>query len=541
MSSIQTATELKQADKAGVHTSTRALASSIGRNTLFGVAASVLQMGTRVVTVPIVIAYLGLDGYGIWSIIMTAAAHMRFGSAGVKSAFQKYVAEATGSNDYERTNRLISTGTLAMLILSLLALIPVAIFSRPLAVLAGVPDKFISATAGSISLLALIMVLANAGAAYEAIILGGHRIDIARKYNMIFATGEAAAIIVLLKLGYGLLAMSAVMATAEVIYVPLCYFTARRVLPEVHVSPRYLSSSVLRELITFGGSYQLVNVLEVLYAAILPITILKVCGADTAGIYGVVSRLTSAALMPHIAFLVPILSGSSMVFGTGSLEQMQLLLKKSFKATVGLAIFPLAFVAAYGTTIVLAWTGRADSAFRVTFWLMAAAGCFRALSSLGRVLYRASGKSLLDNIQQAVMILVLVLFSFMSRRLGYVGVLSGLTVAEFIGLLLMVTAVSGIMHGVHARMLIPDAVKLSAAILAVLVVGALVAGFPLALGATVRVHATYRLIVICLATGLAAWPALYLTKSISPAEVSAIRDVFDRNRHMKPATPLSNS
>ena len=86
------------------------LAASIGRNTLFGVVARATQVATRLVTVPIVIFHLGLGGYGIWSIIMTTAAYMRFGSIGVKSAFQKYVAEATGNGDFETTNKLLSTG-----------------------------------------------------------------------------------------------------------------------------------------------------------------------------------------------------------------------------------------------------------------------------------------------------------------------------------------------------------------------------------------------------------------------------------------------
>ena len=133
--------------------SSQKLAASIGRNTFFGIVASLVQMGTRFVTVPIVIGYLGLDGYGIWSIIMTIAVCMRFGSVGVKSAFQKYVAEATGSGDFVKANQLLSTGSAAMLVLSIIGLIPLAVFSDSLARLIGVPDHFLDSAAGSISVL----------------------------------------------------------------------------------------------------------------------------------------------------------------------------------------------------------------------------------------------------------------------------------------------------------------------------------------------------------------------------------------------------
>ncbi len=117
----------------------RELGPTIARNTIFGLVATLTYVATRLITVPIVIRYLGLDGYGIWSIIMVTAAYMRMGSAGVKCAFQKYVAEATGTGDYERANRLISTGTALMFVVSALAVTPIYFFSTQLAVLAGVP------------------------------------------------------------------------------------------------------------------------------------------------------------------------------------------------------------------------------------------------------------------------------------------------------------------------------------------------------------------------------------------------------------------
>ena len=148
------------------------VAASIGRSTLYGVVARIAQVATRLVTVPIVIAHLGLGGYGIWAILMTAAAYMRFGSVGIKSAFQKYVAEATGNGNFERTNELLSTGTAAMFCLSVVGLIPISLFSQKLAELGGVPPEFLKGAAYSISVLAIIMLLSNVGAAYEAIVIG---------------------------------------------------------------------------------------------------------------------------------------------------------------------------------------------------------------------------------------------------------------------------------------------------------------------------------------------------------------------------------
>ena len=48
----------------------------------------------------------------------------------------------------------------------------------------------------------------NVGAVFEAIVMGGHRIDIARRFNVGFAIAEALLIVTLLHYGFGLLAMA---------------------------------------------------------------------------------------------------------------------------------------------------------------------------------------------------------------------------------------------------------------------------------------------------------------------------------------------
>ena len=95
-----------------------------------------------------------------------------------QSAFQKYVAEATGNRDFDTANKLVSTGAISMLVLSLIGLIPVALFSQKVAAASGVPAEFLSAAAASIAVLACIYVVSNFGAAFEAIVMGGHHIDL---------------------------------------------------------------------------------------------------------------------------------------------------------------------------------------------------------------------------------------------------------------------------------------------------------------------------------------------------------------------------
>lgn len=502
------------------------LAASIGRNTLFGFLSNCAQVGTRLITVPIVIHYLGLGGYGIWNVIVAAATYMRFGSVGVKTAFQKYVAEATGDGNYERANRLLSTGCALMLVLSLLILIPVSLLSRSIAIWAGVPADFLVSAAGSISLLAWIMLIANVGAVYEAIVLGGHRIDLARKYGTVLTVAEAVAIVICLHFGFGLFTMAAIMSASELLYIACCYFVSHRVLPQVKIGIKWLDLNTLRELFRFAGSYQLLNFLEVFYGSIIPFAILRMFGADILGMFGIVTRVATSAGMLKDAFLTPILSGGAMVFASGSAARMQALITKSFKVTVALSLLPLGFIAAFGPTMAYAWTGELATGFRTCFWLVCLALLFRSISMLSFVLYRTSGKALLDNILQVLRSAALLCIVLLSRRLGFLGLLAGTAVTEFLGMCFMLVALGRTFDLFRAKVLIPDTARIIVASGVILGTGALVSYIPIPLDVSARVLSILKLGQICCGCLLVAWPALAYTGSMTPAESKTLFGAF---------------
>ncbi len=501
---------------------------SIGKNTLFGIVASVFQIGTRFVTVPLVISHLGLGGYGIWSIIMTAASYMRFGSVGLKSAFQKYVAEATGNGNYEHANQLLSTGSAAMLVLSLIGSGPIAIFSGPLAKMAGVPPEFLGSAARSLSVLGLTMVIANAGAAYEAIVSGCQRIDLARKFNTCLCVLEAGAIIAALKIGWGLLAMTVIMAASELVFVGCCAVACRRVAPEFKLLPKYISPAVWKELTRYAGSYQMVSVLQIIYGAIVPVATLRMFGANAAGVIALANRLVSPVTMCQSAFLVPILSSGAMIYASGAIDRMQALVVKSVRIMLGATFLPLALVSAFGSYLIKAWTNESDPRFLAVLVLTSVATVFSGLALLGLVLYRASGRALTDNIRELSRIFIIVLVTLGAARLGLYGVLGGVALAELIGMIIMIFAIAKILPGFHPAVLLPTTVKMIAATAATTVFAAIAAGVVPDIVANARTEAAIRLGIAGLIVLVFGYPIFRAFGAIDKSEALAIVSVIKK-------------
>ena len=495
------------------------VASSIGRNTLFGVAGTIIHVLTRIVVVPVMIRHLGLDGYGIWAVLMSIAAYITLGGAGVKSAFQKYVAEATGNGDFDRASRLLSTGSAAVLSISVVVLVPLGILSTYLASATGVPSAFIHEASLSIRILAITAIFGNLSQTYQSIITGAHRIDLLQKIYFVLEPLSALTMMILLYLKFGLFGICAVFCIFQVAGGVLLYYYAQRVMPSIHVAPRFVSKSVLKELFRFGGSYQLVSMLEQLYAMVLPVATLRFFGANAAGVFALAARLVGFATMIQGSYLQALLSGGSMVYASGSTEMTQAFVRNSFKAMAALSVLPLAFIALYGTKIAFVWTGKADPLLHGAILLLCAGGICRSLSSLFRVLYRVSGGAVMDNAQLILgLVLAFLLWPF-GPKIGFYGMVGGVNfVGQLIGLLFMSMSLTSRFKGFHALALATILLRFCVAAGIILGASALALYVNFSWEVTPRLHDTIQLIAAATISLLLTVPALLFTGSVTRSE-----------------------
>lgn len=509
--------------------SSRALTASIGKNTLFGVGGNLVHVLARIVVVPVMIRHLGLDGYGIWAVLMSIAAYITLGGAGVKSAFQKYVAEATGTGDYDRASWLLSTGTAAVLLLSVVVLVPLAVFSHSLAVAVGVPASFLVPASQAIRYLAITAIVVNVSQTYQSILMGAHRIDLREKLNVVLDLLNAAATIALLYAGFGLLAIAVVFCVYQIAGGLLWYLYSRRILPEVRITSKFVTRTVVKELVRFGASYQLVSMLELLYAAVLPVAILKFFGANAAGVFALAARLVSFATLIQGSYLQAILSGGSLVYASGSAEQNNAFIVKSFKAMVVLSVLPLAFIALYGAKIAFVWTGKTDPLLEGAVCLLCAGSMCRSLSSLFRVLYRVSGGAVMDNAQLLLGLGVAFLLWPFGPRIGFFGLVGGVNVVgQFLGLILMALSLSSRFKGFSASTLAPTLLRFCIAAAVILGASAVALYLKFSWGINPRILDTIRLLTAAGISLLVAVPALLFTGSVSRSEARTMLNTVSR-------------
>src|SRR5580704_14585226 len=70
-------------------------------------AAKGVSIGTLLVTVPLTLAYLGKERYGLWMTISSLVAIFGFADLGMGASLKTLLAAADGRNDCEEAQRLV--------------------------------------------------------------------------------------------------------------------------------------------------------------------------------------------------------------------------------------------------------------------------------------------------------------------------------------------------------------------------------------------------------------------------------------------------
>jgi O-antigen/teichoic acid export membrane protein len=222
------------------------------------------------------------------------------------------------------------------------------------------------------------------------------------------------------------------------------------------------------------------------------------------------------------------------VFASKSVAEMQRLIAKATKVTLAVTLFPISFIAVFGTLILYAWTGTTNPAYELALCLVSLYAFFGSLSLLGLVLYRVSGHALLDNIRQVLRIVSVLAVGLFARHLGFAGVLAGLAGAELIGMIFMGYAVATTFEGFSVKSVARDFMKLAAATAIILAVGTLASRIPLPQMASARLQVSLRLGLACLGCLVATWPAVYLTGSVTAGEKRMLMEIL-LPRRFRPA------
>jgi O-antigen/teichoic acid export membrane protein len=410
-------------------------ARKVVRNTLFNYLAIISVTLVRFIAMPILIHGLGRDRYGIYATVTSVVGYVGLLDLGIGISLTKFVAEYYARRDFRRLNEMLST--------SLLLYIGLGVVGS--AILVGFSSLFVQHvfeipvslwTEGRyvfwISAVSLFNGLTLG--IFGNLLNGIQRQDVARTIAIGNSVITYAGSILLIKLGYKLVAFMLFATFMDVLSFLIQMWVAKRMLPEVRFFPRIFRKKELKQIANFSFA-MFINQLAARNMGVLDKLILGIfLPIANVTLYSVGFTLASFAARVPSAVSLASLPAASELMAQDRLHAVHQLILRGIKYTALLAVPLFTVMSVMAPDIVRLWMGEgyALSARVLQFLLI---GYFwLTLSFSGASVMIGIGKPYINTFYALAQILLCSSLSIvMVQFFGVLGAAAGSAMAYSIG------------------------------------------------------------------------------------------------------------
>ncbi|MCB5197344.1 lipopolysaccharide biosynthesis protein [Deefgea salmonis] len=289
------------------------MSTAFHRVALESMIARALYLISRLALPPLVLSYVGLAEYGLWSIAFVLVGYLGISVSGLATVYVREIALAHDRDDALYASKMLSTGVaLAMLVGGIFCTL-VAIFMPMLLSWFKITPQ-LHALAANLLLLTCLIFLADLTLGAWGYVLNGlkliheqQRIWVA---SFILEWCVAAALLVL---GQGINALLWAFSLRYALSISLSWWRVKKAWPALSLRPKYISKQHLQPFLNLGLRAQLSDSWALLLHSADRVIVGLNFGAAYAGLMDLGSKLPatatsitsgiSQALMPHAASL----------------------------------------------------------------------------------------------------------------------------------------------------------------------------------------------------------------------------------------------
>ncbi|EZI26207.1 O-antigen export protein [Pseudomonas veronii subsp. inensis] len=330
--------------------------SQVKKSVIYKAAA----VAASFISVPIMLRYLGNEGYGIWSTLLTLMSWVVFFDLGIGNGLRNKLAESIATNTPDKARAYISScyswigvisGTLCITLIIASGFVPwQKVFNTTL-----LDDSYLSTVVGT----SIFFVLTNFWISLV---------------NQILGSIQKSSLIVLGQLisnAGGLLAVYILYLTTSpsLLYMTISYglslCAGNIALSVFHFSQHkesrpslLLSLSVIRPLLTVGLQFFGIQLAALAFFATDKIIITQVFGPESVASYDVVFKLFAIITLAHGLILAPLWSAYTDAYHRSDFEWIKAAFKRQI-VIYGITSILTLVLAAMAPTIINLWTGSA--------------------------------------------------------------------------------------------------------------------------------------------------------------------------------------
>jgi O-antigen/teichoic acid export membrane protein len=361
----------------------------LARNIATRYLAIVIDALIGVVVLPFTIRHLGTSAYGLWMMTTAVTAYFTVLQLGYGGAIVKFVAEFRAKRDAQALNEVVST------MFFVYAAIGVVTYVLAMTVAFFLPRLFNfepgQAPIGQIVLLitAVQIALYFPFSVYGGVVNGFERFYVNNVVGTISNIAAAAAQVLVLYSGYGLVEVVVATTTCRTLPFLVYRFNAHRAFPELHIRLAYFRRERLADLTGFSAYLAVIDWATRLNYATDLVVIGIFLTTAAAGVYSVAQRLTDA--MFKVTNQLHILLFPAVVQRAATGEGQQSLMVKATRFQLALAIAVCLVAAADAEVLIRAYFGPGFESSVIILQLLSLVVVLRAWMAMPSTVLKGTG------------------------------------------------------------------------------------------------------------------------------------------------------
>lgn len=332
---------------------------------------------------PVLVRSLGKTEFGIWALVGTLALYLELLEFGFAGATVRKIAEFDAVARREQLRRAVATSFWLLTIPGLIALALGVAVAFLFPVIFDVPASLEAAATILVLLVTFDLALSIPADTFGGVLIGLQRYDLLNATLIATVLAQAAAWVVILALGGGLVALGIATISISLAGQLARFVIARRLVPEIRLSRRHFDRKLVRPLATLSVWYSIEEISWVVRSRADVIIVGVIAGVPAAAIYAVGQKLALAGT----SLVAPVADGffplSSALAAKGDTARLRGAIVTGTRISLAIAL-PLAItIGVLAVPALDAWVGAGFEEAGTVVVLLVANAALKALPSVG--------------------------------------------------------------------------------------------------------------------------------------------------------------
>ncbi len=392
--------------------------SSLKRGSTYAAISELWHIGSRFILTPLIIAKLGLEGYGVWALIFSICSYISMFNVSAGMAYVKFTAEHDANGTYRELSALISSGVLSVGGIALLVCTAIWFARIPVFNLINVPVDLQSDAETALFLVGLTLLIQMSFGCVLGILAGLQRTDLRYKLMILSSTISFSIALILLSREYGLIALAVGHLCGGVASTIFGWVLVARICPEIRLSPMLISRPALKSIFSLAIKFQFLGLLIRMLRSGLYIAISAICGVSMLAIFDMSRKLISLARTFCGAVIAPLMPAFANLVNSEDKAGWLKLYSLSSKIVLFIAIVSFSGLVVFADKILLIWTGQEFPLAAWSIRVLVFGQFFAILTGIGTASLRGLGQIRLETQYSVVTAVLTFALIFPANYLG---------------------------------------------------------------------------------------------------------------------------